>query len=147
MPTRRRTRQPKINVELPDMDVEEDDPPPEYRRRVPMGYRGPERRGEGDPLSGRRVVAIPLTWAISLIGSVVAGVFIGGYNWASALREIENMRSEVRTVRESVRIEGQRFSELDKSMAVLQKQLEIESAVRQSKPTTATIIEAPLRRE
>ena len=106
---------PKFNLSWPRL------PDPREERRD-----GEERRGSGNPLKGRKVVAVPLMWAITLAGTVLSGVFWMGYNWASALRELEDLHRGVTYLQTTLQAGTEHRSSLDAQIAVLQQQLEWE---------------------
>jgi hypothetical protein len=108
---------PKWHFSMPRLP----DPREEEERRD-----GEERRGTGNPLKGRRVVAVPMTWVITLAGTVLTGVFWTGYHWASALRELEDLHRAVHDLQTTMQAGTEHRSGLDAQLTVLQKQLEWE---------------------
>jgi hypothetical protein len=109
------TTQPKLHLELPDLLERR----AEYRRRTDGG--------------APKIVAVPIMWIAATAGSVALGIFWIGFNWSAALSEVRDTHREVLSLRESVALAAVRLSEFDKSVAVLQKQLEIETTVRRVK--------------
>jgi hypothetical protein len=115
---------PKFNISLPRIpDAREAE---EQEMHDPERRDGSERRGTGNPYKGHKVVAVPMMWALTFIASVLTGVFWMGYNWASALRELEDLHRSVHDLQTTMQAGTEHRSSLDSQMAVLQKQLEWE---------------------
>lgn len=111
---------PKLNISIPYPRL------PDEEEHEPERRDGQERRGTNNPYKGRKIVAVPMMWALAFIGTMLTGVFWMGFNWASALRELEDLHRAVHDLRTTIAAGSERRSTLDAEMAVLQKQLEWE---------------------
>lgn len=113
------TTNPKLNLELgeaPEQHEENgDEEPPGDRRHF-------ERRR--NPYRSRKVVAVPLGWVVTFLSSVTLGFFWIGFNWASALRELENLTNSVHHLQETASATSSHVWEIDRNVAVMQRQLD-----------------------